>query len=119
MVVAVFKAGTPHHNAVVKKRAFALLEASHFFHHIGKLRDVEGGDGCNLGLGFILIPVMGEGVVVPAQTEFGIGHTVWCGTNVGTNSRGVGLEGEHIKITHHLHVFTAFFADGDFDLDGR
>ena len=118
VVVAVLEAGTPHHDAVVEECAVTLLELCHPVHHVSELGNVEGGDGRNLGLLLGLVLVVGVGVVF-AQADFGIGHAIRCRADVRADARGVGLEGEHIEVAHHLHVFAAFVANGDFDLDGR
>ena len=44
VLVAVLKAGPPHHDAVVEQRAVAFAQAVHLLHHVGELRDVECGD---------------------------------------------------------------------------
>ena len=64
VLVAVLKAGAPHHDAVVEQGAVAFAQAVHLFHHVGELGDVEGGDRGDLPdlLGFVV--VMGLGVML-------------------------------------------------------
>jgi hypothetical protein len=66
-----------------------------------------------------LVVVMRLRVMRVGEAEFGIGHAVRRGADVGADARGVGLEGEHVEVAHDLHVFAALVALGDLHLDGR
>ena len=117
--VAVLKSRTPHHDAIVEQRAIAFLQAVHLLHHVRELRDVEGRDrGDFIDLVFFVV-VMRLRMMLAFETEFRIRHAVGRGTDVGADARRVRLEGQHVQVAHDLHVFAAFVAIGDFDLDRR
>ena len=119
VLVAVFKAGAPHHDAVVQKRAVAFPQVVHLFHHVSKLLDIECCDrGHFLDL-LRLVVVVSLGMVLVIESEFRIRHTVRGRSNIGADAGRVGLERQHVEVTHHLHVLAAFITLWNLDLDGR
>lgn len=119
MLVAVFQAAAPHHDAVVEQRAVAFTKTGHLFYHVGILVDVELRDGGDFADLLGLVVVMGGAVVRVAEAEFRIRDTIRRGADVGADACRVCLEGEHGEVAHDLHVFAALVALGDFHLDGR
>lgn len=61
--VAVFEAGTPHHDAVVEESAVTFAEVGHFIDHVGKLIDVEFVDCGHFADLFLVFTVVGLGMV--------------------------------------------------------
>src|SRR6266481_1350720 len=108
VLVPVLKARAPHHDAVIKEGAVSFAQAVHLLHHVCELSNVEGGNCLDLAnlLGFVV--VMGLGVVLIAEPEFRIRNTVRCRANVRADASRVGLERQHVQVTHHLHVLAAF-----------
>ena len=117
MLVPILKAGTPHQDAVVEQCPVAFSEVVHFFHHIGELCDVEGGDLGDLINLLDLVFVMRLGVMLILEPEFRIRNTVWGGADVGADPSGVGLKSQHGEVAHHLHIFAALLSVRNFYLD--
>ena len=57
-------------------------------------------------------------MVFVVEPQFRVGHPIRSGADVSAHASRVGLERQHVQIAHHLHVFAALFALGNFDLDG-
>ena len=95
VLIAVLQARTPHHNTVVEQSTLAFLEAMHLFHHISLLVHIELVDRRHFANFFLIIAVMCLGVVLVGESKFGVGGTVRTGTDVGADTRGVGLKSEN------------------------
>src|ERR1043165_9328308 len=69
MVVSVFQAGSPHHDAIVEQCAAALLQAGHLLHHVGKLSNVESVDLGDLVEHHFIVVMVCLGVMLVAEAK--------------------------------------------------
>jgi hypothetical protein len=90
--IAIFKARTPHHDAVVQQRAVAFSQAVHLFHHVGELLDVERRDCGYFSDLLRIVIVVRRRMMLVFEPEFRVRDSVGRRTDVGADPRRVGLK---------------------------